>query len=599
MKKKINFSELQRFDKVDANDLQEHIYAQLEEYTGAQYKSSPYGLADISGQLDTARFRAMNGPLTIIQYIGVDQVNDTYSIQTPFSVVERNTGDIITFSQEDIDLGYGVMPLTSVQAFVDENAADFRLNDVNSVYTSLAIFAYPVSDQEREDRAFFDVNTNSTVQQNTIIRNRTRLQPFVDIYEIGVNKQDANGNYPTFLGKWEFGRIESSMRTDNGGGNFTLNPVSGWATQAGWIANSVWNSILSDELNVMNTIVHSDRAVANADKLPNTITEPFSLRNTSSRLAKNDIRLAFDHIIRLINRIQCAGLNDPADTDLGVRNDVNIVYDAYGIETGVNKTVTNALEAEHPPYSLRGLKAVIDAKEDNTLHSSKTFQFEKYVATGYPDNVARTAIKMTTNSGSGNDFDFTILPDFYELFTSSLSITEPQGVQPAMDVGSAGAETATGKIFNTSGQGISNAGLYEAMFRSLVISLPPEYLGYKITHFSITKTLTYPDHPDGTYYFEQGSGHRQITANREFVEAFVIFDDDNARPGATTGWSTSQSLSNANIATSIGRTNNQGVKVSAPGIRLQMGPSGIFTYAYQSTNFKPGFNVSIGLKKIT
>ena len=603
MKKKINFTELQRFDKVDANDLQDLIYNQIEEFTKGLFRSSAYGIVNLDQQEDNDRFRAMHGPLSIPPYVAIDQANDQLRIDKPFSVVERNSGDIITFTQEDVDLGYGVMPMASVQAFVDANESDFRQNDINSVFTALGVFAYPVEDILQEERAFFDVNTASTTNAITTTRNRTRLNLFVDIYENRINLKDENGNYPTLIGKWEFGRIEDNIRTDTGGGNYSLNPVVQWPSQAGWIANSVWNWILPDSFNVMQGIDHTDRSVANADKLPNSITEPTALRNGYVGAPYNDIRLAFDHIIRLIDRIQCAGTNDPTSTDLGTRTDANTVLDAYGDSTGTTKSVSNSIHAEHPPYSLRGLKRLLDIAENNKTHTaSKGWRLKKALSLesgdyAFTDGVVREVQRSVSTSPSG-DYELGLTFDFYDVFTNSLGVSTPGTGESQMDLQSARASAITGIMENTSGTPIfSNVVAYSDLFRNMILTFPVEYINWDITSISITPILNYPNNSLASWAWNGGSSPRAMGANAPSVNPVILVDDDGTLSTETNGWKTAPIFDECLKVKQITYTNNIGTKVASYGVRIALG-----TNSCLISNFDEkleGFAITVSIKNNT
>jgi len=602
MKKKINFTELQRFDKVDANDLQDLIYNQIEEFTKGLFRSSAYGVVNLDEQENGDKFRAMHGPLTIPPYVAIDQANDQLRIDKPFSVVERNTGDIITFTQEDVDLGYGVMPMASVQAFVDANENEFRQNDINATYTALGVFAYPLEDILQEERAFFDVNTASTTNAITTTRNRTRLKLFVDIYENRINLQDENGNYPTLIGKWEFGRIEESMRTDTGGGNYTLNPVVQWPSSAGWIANSVWNWILPDSFNVMTGIDHSDRNVANAAKLPNSITEPTSLRNGYTGAPYNDIRLAFDHIIRLIDRIQCAGTDDPASTDLGPKLDVNNVLDAYRDSTGTTKSVTNDIHAEHPPYSLRGLKRLIDIADHNkTYTASKGWRLKKAqsLETGdyaFTDGVVREVQRSVSTSASG-DYQLGLTFDFYDVLTNSLGVSTPGTNDSQMDMQSARVSATSGIMENTLGTPTTTVVAYSDLFRNMILTFPATYINWDITSISITPILNYPNNSLASWAWNAGTAPRGLGQLAPLVNPVILVDDEGTLSTETNGWKTAATFDECLKVKQITYTNNNGTKVGSYGVRLALG-----TDSWLASNFDEkleGFVITVSIKNNT
>ncbi len=598
MKNKINFESLQRLDKVDANDLQENIYSQVEDLTQGMFRSGVHGIASVATKLDNAKRDAMHGPIIPIPSVSIDQANNLFTINDDFAVVERNTGDVITFDAIDRAEGSHVISTATAQATVDADAAAYRQNDIEGGgFTALAIFAYPVVDTKTEPRNFFDVGSNATVSQNTTTRNRTRLNLFADIYEARKNIKDANGNYPTLIGKWEFGRNEAGIRTDTGGGNFTLNPVVQWATSAGWISNLVWNWVLPDTLNVMNTTTHTDRSLPNSGKLPNTITEPQQLRAMDSGSATHDMRLMFKHIERLIDRIQVAGASDPTTTDLGVTNnpqidDANQVVDAYGVLTGTQKLTNNSLHAEHPPFSLRGLKRFIDVYESNRpITSSVSVELQKYTTdtSAFTDGVARTTTKSVQIGPSG-EFALGVLYDFYDVYTGSLGVASPSSSDAQMAVGNAIASATTGVLENTSQAASSTAANLAKVFRNAIITIPSAYAGYNVVGLSINffarATAT-----TSTFY---GVGMQAVGP----LQAMLLTDDDDALDGDASGFNTGRPGGEAlTQVKTIGYTDNQGNKATTNGIRLLLGPNSTLISALsQSSTSGYGFNISLTLR---
>ena len=599
MKNKINFESLQRLDKVDANDLQENIYSQVEDLTQGMFRSGIHGIASQATKLDNAKRNGMHGPIIPIPSVAIDQANGLFTINDDFAVVERNTGDVITFDATDRAEGHHVISTATAQATVDADGTIARQNDIESggLFTALAIFAYPVVDTKTEPRNFFDVGSNATVSQNTTTRNRTRLSLFADIYEARKNITDENGNYPTLIGKWEFGRNEDGIRTDTGGGNFTLNPVVQWATSAGWISNLVWNWVLPDTLNVMNTTTHTDRSLPNSGKLPNTITEPQQLRAMDSGSTTHDLRLMFKHIERLIDRIQVAGASDPTTTDLGITNnpqidDSNQVVDQFGVLTGTQKLTNNSLHAEHPPYSLRGLKRFIDVHESNRpITSSVSVEFLKYTTdtSAFTDGVARSTTKSVQIGPSG-EFACGVLYDFYDVYTSSLGVASPSSSDAQMAVGNATASATTGVLENTSQVASSTAANLVKVFRNAIITIPDEYAGYNVVGLSInffaraTATTT-------TFW---GIGMQAVGP----LQAMLITDDDDALDGDASGFNTGRPGSEAlTQVKSIGYTDNQGNKATVNGIRLLLGPNANFISALSTVNTTGyGFNISLTLR---
>ncbi len=594
MKNKINFESLQRFDKVDANDLQENIYSQVEDLAQGMFRSGVHGIASVATKLDNAKRNGMHGPIIPIASVAIDQANNQFTINNDFAVVERNTGDVITFDATDRAEGHHVISTATAQATVDADGTIARQNDIESggLFTALAIFAYPVVDTKTEPRNFFDVGSNATVSQNTITRNRTRLNLFADIYEARKNIKDANGNYPTLIGKWEFGRNEAGIRTDTGGGNYTLNPVVQWATSAGWISNLVWNWVLPDTLNVMNTTTHADRSLPNSGKLPNTITEPQQLRAMDSGSATHDMRLMFKHIERLIDRIQVAGASDPTTTDLGTLADTNQTVDAYGVLDGSSKTTNNALHAEHPPFSLRGLKRFIDVHESNRpITSSVSVEFQKYTTdtSAFTDGLARTTTKSVQIGPSG-EFALGVLYDFYDVYTGSLGVASPSSSDAQMAVGNATASATTGVLENTSQAASSTAANLAKVFRNAIISIPSAYAGYNVVGLSINffarATAT-----TSTFY---GVGMQAVGP----LQAMLLTDDDDALDGDASGFNTGRPGGEAlTQVKTIGYTDNQGNKATTNGIRLLLGPNGTFISALsQSSTSGYGFNISLTLR---
>lgn len=590
MKNKINFESLQRFDKVDANDLQENIYSQVEDLTQGMFRSGVHGIASTATKLDNAKRNGMHGPLIPIPSVAIDQANSLLTITDDFAVVERNSGDVITFDATDRAAGYNVISTTSVQAFVDSDTSAYRQNDVEGGgYTSLAIFAYPVTDTKVESRQFYNVGTGTSAANNTTTRNRTRLNLFVDIYERTKNVADANGNYPTLIGKWEFGRIESNMRTLSGG-VYTLNPVIQWPSSAGWISNVVWNWVLPDSLNVVDTTTHPDRSLANASKLPNTITEPGPLRVADGGSSTHDMRLMFKHIQRLIDRIQVAGVNDPTSTDLGTVADTNQTVDAYGVLDGATKTVNNSLHAELPPYSLRGLKRFIDVNEHNSpLSASIDVMFTRYDTSGYTDGISRTTVKAV-QSGPAGEFGLGALFDFYDVYTNALGVAAPSSTDAVMAVGDALASANTGILETASGAATNSALNLAHLYRNMIISIPSAYAGYNICDISLTPIYRYTAGAS-TFFLNNG-----LSTNH--LHAAIITDDDNVLEGNDSGFSTSrnqtQTLTQVNT---IAFTDNQGNKSSINGVRLMLGSNATLVSALTNSSTKSfGLKISVTLR---
>jgi len=598
MKNKINFESLQRLDKVDANDLQENIYSQVEDLTQGMFRSGIHGIASQATKLDNAKRNGMHGPIIPIPSVSIDQANNLFTINDDFAVVERNTGDVITFDATDRAEGSHVISTATAQATVDADPPAYRQNDIEGGgFTALAIFAYPVVDTKTEPRNFFDVGSNATVSQNTTTRNRTRLSLFADIYEARKNITDANGNYPTLIGKWEFGRNEAGVRTDSGGGNFVLNPVVQWASSAGWISNLVWNWAYPDTLNVMQGTTHADRSLPNSGKLPNTITEPGQLRVADGGTATHDLRLMFKHVQRLIDRIQVAGASDPTTTDLGVTNnpqldDSNQVVDEYGVLTGGLKLTNNSLHAEHPPYSLRGLKRFIDVYESNRpITSSVSVEFQRYTTdtSAFTDGTARATTKSVQHGPSG-EFALGVLYDFYDVYTSSLGVAAPSSSDAQMALGNARASSITGVFENTSQAATVTAQTLVKLYRNAIISIPDEYAGYNVVGLSInffaraTATTT-------TFY---GVGMQAVGP----LQALLLTDDDDALDGAASGFNTGRPAGEAlTQVKTIRYTDNQGVSSQVNGIRLLLGTNATFISALtQVSNKGYGFNISLTLR---
>lgn len=593
MKNKINFESLQRLDKVDANDLQENIYSQVEDLTQGMFRSSVHGIASVATKLDNAKRNGMHGPIIPIPNVSIDQANNLFTITDDFAVVERNSGDVITFDATDRAEGYHVISTATAQATVDADTAAYRQNDIEGGgFTALAIFAYPVVDTKIEARNFFDAGSNTTVSQNTTTRNRTRLSLFADIYEARKNIKDANGNYPTLIGKWEFGRNEAGIRTDTGGGNFVLNPVVQWATSAGWISNLVWNWVLPNDLNVMEGTTHADRSLPNTSKLPNTITEPGELRVADGGTTTHDLRLMFKHVQRLIDRIQVAGASDPTTTDLGTLSDTNQTVDKYGVLDGATKTVNNALHAEHPPFSLRGLKRFIDVYENNRpITASVSVEFQRYTTdtSAFTDGVARATTKSVQHGPSG-EFSVGVLYDFYDVYTGALGVAAPSSSDAVMAVGNATASAVTGVLENTSQAASSTAQNLAMVYRNLILSIPSAYAGYNIAGLSInffaraTATAT-------TFY---GVGMQAVGP----LQALLLTDDDDALDGNASGFNTGRPGSEAlTQVKTIGYTDNQGNKTTVNGIRILLGPNTNFITALTNASLKGyGFNISLTLR---
>jgi len=599
MKNKINFETLQRLDKVDANDLQANIYSQIEDFTQGMFRSGVYGVANTADRLDAAKRRAMHGPITPVPNVSIDQANSNLSITSTFSVVERNTGDVISFSQEDIDLGYGVMSTASVQSWVDDNESVFRQNDINGGgYTGLAIFAYPVSDQKREDRNFYDAVQGGAVLNNTVTRNRTRLNLFVDIYERRINLTDSNGNYPTFIGKWELGRIESNVRTENNG-VYTLNPVVEWPTQAGWISNLVWNWVFPDSLNVMNTVVHSDRSVANASKLPNTVTEPVSLRyDGAAGNTTHDLRLMFKHVERLVDRIQCAGLLDPSTTDLGARADSALVLDQYGVQTGDSKTVTAAIHAEHPPYSLRGLKRFIDIEKNNkVLTAAASFRLHDFTCDSslFSDGVARLTRKAIINGPTG-DFPLGIGFDHYDVYTADLGVSAPVSTDTTLTRSNARANATTGLVENTSGTATVTGNALEHLFSYPVITFPSQYANWNIVNITLTPIYKYPAQSgESSLIYLSGPGPKELSNSYQAFAA-VLVDPDENHLGYASGFSRPSDDTGLIQVQPIAYTDANGTKNGSYGLKFIIGPSALMQQLPSGSSPIFGFNISVSIK---
>ncbi len=98
MKKQINFSTLQRLDLVDANDLQELLYTIIEELVQGQFQSGQYSIANVNNQIDAIKRNSAHGCLNPVVYLGIDQNESRLNIVKPFAVIERNFGELITFT---------------------------------------------------------------------------------------------------------------------------------------------------------------------------------------------------------------------------------------------------------------------------------------------------------------------------------------------------------------------------------------------------------------------------------------------------------------------------------------------------------------------
>jgi len=592
MKKQINFSALQRLDLVDANDLQELLYNIIDELTSKTFKSGQYSVANATQQDLNIRRTAAHGPLSPIVTLGIDQAEARLNILDEFSVIERNTGELITFTQEEIDLGYGVIDLASLQSEVDDDPNALRQNDLTATYSGVGIFAYLLDDTERESRQFYDIATSSTVSNVTTVRNTNRLRLFAGLYEKHINTTNDSGQYPTLLGKYEFGRIEDNVRTDAGGGNFVLNPVEQWFTLASFVSNLVWGQMISGMDYFDGASLVGDNATPNALRLPNAITSPETLRHTNSGAnTLHDMRLAFKYIQRLINRIQCNGTEDPTTTDLGDLNENVSIIDNFGVATGLTKAVNNSLVNEHPPYSLRGLKRFIDVHEHNTsITASVDVLFERYTTDtdAFPDGITRTVVKAV-QAGPNGSIPITFEFDFYDTFTSYLGVSAPGSEDVQMTLGDASASSITGALVNTSGTAITSAQAQTSWMRNLIVKIPSEYANWHIVDLNLMPITSF--HPNSGPILDNVGGVQNT------ISGFMMLDGDNLLEGNEGSWQTAPGSEGLIQVKSINWTNSTGGKTAGYGMRFVLGPNTVLNSIATSINSVPtGFKISLTLR---
>jgi len=593
MKKQINFSTLQRLDLVDANDLQELIYQIIEELVGGQFQSGQYSVANTNDQIAAIKRNSAHGCLNPVITLGIDQAQSRLNILKPFAVIERNFGELITFTQEEIDAGFGVIDLASLQQEVDDDPGSLRQNDLSSVYSGVGIFAHLLSDTEQESRQFFDIASASTVSNVTTTRNNLRLRLFAGLYEKHINLQNDSGQYPTLIGKYEFGRIGSRVRTDNGGGNFTLNPVSQWFSQASFVSNLVWNNLVPGMNYFDGESLVGDAATPNADKLPSSITSPEFLRATNSGAnTLHDLRLGFKYIQRLLNRIHCNGSQDPLTTDLGTRTNSEPIFDNFGVLTGNTKQTDPTLLNEHPPFSLRGLKRIIDVHEHNRpITAQCCILFEKYTTAedAFPDNIARTIVRSQPKGPSG-EIAVSFVHDFYDTFTSYLGVAAPSAETNQMTLGDAQASSNTGVLVNASNAAVISPQAQSSWMRNLIITVPSEYLNYNIAGLSITPIT---DYSTGASTFVDNVGGLQNNA----LTAFHLIDEGDNLEGTDTAWQSAPDRVGLTQIKTIAYTSSGGSKASATGLRLLVGPNLTLSNFINNINSTvAGLNITLTLR---